>query len=56
MNEKQFEIVKIMQKIGISSRRFATACRVAHPLMAKAYSASNFERFQDDPALQQIFG
>jgi len=45
MNRTQYDIVKIMQAIGISARRFATACKAEYKLMDRAYRAGTWERF-----------
>lgn len=46
MNQKQFEIVKVMQHMGIKPHDFAKACHTAASLMLMAYAANNYEQFK----------
>lgn len=58
MNEAQFNIVKIMQAIGISANRFANACNEKPAKFERVYRCASFsqlvELIQGDEMMDQM--
>lgn len=47
MNKDQFEIVKVMQKLGITPERFAKACGESVKKMRMAYQSLSHAEFSE---------
>lgn len=59
MNQKQFEIVKIMQAIDVKPTDFAVATNTDPSMMSQAYAALSYEAFtskSDRDRISDFFG